>query len=134
MSGDKSPFRRLWCRGSLLIIGAILLVGYSVRQVCLIKARHALSERDAQIALDWTAWVNRLGPDSSEAHFLAARACRRLGNVEGMKGHLERAHELGWPAERLDREWILAQAQAGLLEQAEPHFQELFTNPGDDGV
>lgn len=98
------------------------------------RAQAALHRHRPSDADQWIAAARRLDKDNAQIHFLSARVARRIGDAAGLRSHLERAAELGWPANQLEREWILAQAQAGMLQQAEPHLQELLLNPGDDGA
>lgn len=115
---------------------AVVIFGcrFGLSWCCTRLARQALARHDVANAVGWLDWARTFNHSSPEAHFLAARACRRLGDSGGLQKNLELAHRLGWPARDLEREWILAQAQAGLLKQAEPHLQKLLINPGEDGA
>jgi tetratricopeptide (TPR) repeat protein len=52
-------------------------------------------------------------PRSAEAHFLAARATRRCGDLEAAEDHLRAAQRLGWFPEALALEWVLLRAHQG---------------------
>lgn len=99
----------------------------------LAQARAALERRDATAALERLQGVRRLDADNAEAHFLTARAYRRQGRLDRVRDHIERAWKAGYPVRRLEREQWLALAQAGQMDQAEPHIRELLLNPGGDG-
>lgn len=105
-----------------------LLLNYRLK-----RAKQELAKRNDAQALEWLLASERLVPDHPETHFWLARTYRRLGRLGEMRGHILRAHELGFPVERLRREEWLAEAQSGQMRLAEPHLDELLLQPGDDG-
>jgi len=112
-----------------LLAGRLTVSWCSVRM-----ADRALTRHDVVLAASWLHWARTINDENAEAHFLTARVSRRLGDSQGLQKHLKRAHQLGWPELRLQREWTLAQAQIGLLKQAEPHLENLLVNAGEDGA
>ncbi len=98
------------------------------------RAERALNASAPRRALVWLNRANRLVPDSGRSEFLAARAYRKQGQWNLMKHHLQRAAVLGYAHPRVEREQWLALAQSGQLREAEPHFSQMLTDPGDDGA
>ena len=128
-----STTRKRLCIVAVVAISVALLfprlgVRYRIHQ-----ARSALEQRDAQLAVDWLTPATGQHRQLGEIHFLLGRAYRRLGQSELVRKHLDSALSYGWPDESIHREWILAQAQSGLMNQAEPYFARLLADPGEDG-
>lgn len=71
-------------------------------------------------------------PRSAEVHLLLARNARRLGQLQPFLDHLRQAQELGLAQERIEREQLLLQAQAGNMEQVEPHLTRLLRRDATD--
>ena len=61
-------------------------------------------------------------PDSTEAHFRAAQAARRLADPAAAERHLERAARLGWDPAGIELERALMAAAAGDLRRVSPPF------------
>jgi predicted Zn-dependent protease len=120
-----------------VILGAGVLGASSWRPITLAWTIHRgeklLAIGEPQQALAEFLEAERRDPRHGRNQFLLARTYRRLGDSAAVQKHLQLAHRRGVDPRILEREWILAQAQAGLMAQAEPHFKGLFTNPGDDG-
>jgi thioredoxin-like negative regulator of GroEL len=93
----------------------------------------ALARGDGETALEYLLAAEVLNPRDARIEFLLARTYRRLGKSADIAAKLQAARDCGYSPERLEREWILVKAQAGLMSEAEPHFSRLLTNPGDDG-
>lgn len=130
------PKRRswlLWLALTVALIAALFGGREVVESYVKSQARRCIANRTPEAALDWLQWCERLDPADAEAEFLRGRACRKLGQLNLLRDHLARAFKLGFPVGRLEREQILAQAQAGQLSEAEPHFSRLLTDPQDDG-
>lgn len=98
------------------------------------QARYCIAHRDPQAALNWLQWCQRLDPSDAEAEFLRARSYRKLGQLNSLRDHLAQAFKLGYSVDRLEREQVLAQAQAGQLAEAEPHLAGLLTDPQGDAA
>jgi tetratricopeptide (TPR) repeat protein len=58
-------------------------------------------------------------PNSAEAHFRAAQAAQRVGDLAAAERHLERAAALGWDASDIELERALIAAMAGQIGSAE---------------
>src|SRR5262245_1614348 len=97
------------------------------------RGEAALARGDAETALDCFLAAEVLNPRDARIEFLLARTYRRLGKSADIAAKLQAARDCGFSLERLEREWILVKAQAGLMSEAEPHLHRLLTNPGDDG-
>jgi len=98
------------------------------------RARVALSDSRPEDALKSLAWAERLAEGDGETAFLEARALRKLGRLDETRGALLQAAEREFPVERLEREQLLALAQAGQLREAEPHLPRLLADPGEDAA
>jgi Flp pilus assembly protein TadD len=136
VSRGASNRRRL--RRLLLAAAAIGLLLWCFRgwlaEVPKWQARRALAGRDAAQALRWLERAEHLRPGDGEIEFLRARAYRKQGDLDKDRRHIEKAWELGYSVERLQREQILAQAQAGQLREAEPHLSRLLTDLQGDAA
>jgi len=102
-------------------------------QICNALAERALRARDAKTATDWLAWSGQLKSDDPRAEFLRARLARREGRFDDVRAHLLRAWQLGCPAQALEREQWLVNAQVGQLRAAEPHLPALLTDQQGEG-
>jgi predicted Zn-dependent protease len=124
--------RLLWV--SLILVAAAIAFWYPFvdRRSRIFFAERALRARKADLAL---VWLKSIPAGQSDAHreFLMARAYRRLGQLDLVREHLQRAFDLRFPFERLQREEWMAMAQSGQMRDAEPHLRELLQNPGEDG-
>ncbi|HEY3964207.1 MAG TPA: tetratricopeptide repeat protein [Planctomycetaceae bacterium] len=98
------------------------------------RARAALQSRHGEEALAWLSPLIASHPKSGEFHFQLARAYRRIGRLGQVEPCLLRARELDYPVAALQREQILALAQAGRMTDAEPALRGLLLNPGEDGA
>jgi len=63
-----------------------------------------------------------IDPDSSRAHFRAAQAARRSGELDLAGEELQNAEDLGWPEESVRLERRLAAAQRGDLDAATEEY------------
>ncbi|MEC9095938.1 MAG: tetratricopeptide repeat protein [Planctomycetota bacterium] len=70
--------------------------------------------------------------NKAEVHFLTARLERRRGDYDQMNAYLELAQAEGYDPVRIQRERILAAAQAANLEVAQPKLPELLNDPRGD--
>jgi len=117
--------------GGLALVAAFgyrpLLARYQTAQ-----AELALEDRNAELALAWLGKVMVHSPRDSRAHFLLARAHRRLGDLQQVREHLQQARDLGFSPARIEREEILAMAQTGELQKTLQHLPGLLVDPGDD--
>jgi tetratricopeptide (TPR) repeat protein len=94
-----------------------------------------LSQGHAEAALESFRDALRIDPDQPETHFWLARACRKTGDVEGVRRHLDESLRLGYEdPDRLHREWRLLLAETGRIREVEPYLAEMLTDPGEDAV
>jgi tetratricopeptide (TPR) repeat protein len=99
------------------------------------QGRRALSNAEYSQALaDFrAAW--EIDPLNSETGFWLARACRKTGDLAGVRKHLGESQRLAYTdKKRLKREWWLVLAETGRIQEVETHLSEMLMNPGDDGV
>lgn len=76
----------------------------------------------------------RLDPDRAETQFWLARACRKTGDLEGVRRHLDRAAALNYSeTERLKREWWLVLAETGRVREVEQHLPAMLLHAAEDG-
>jgi tetratricopeptide (TPR) repeat protein len=76
-------------------------------------ARQSLREFHPEEAIDRLAALTARRPDCAEAEFLLASAHRRARRLDLVQPHLQRAAELGWNQEQIDRQFCLTFFQAG---------------------
>jgi len=77
------------------------------------EAQRALEARDFDTAGKHLDRCLEAWPFNAEAHFLMARTRRRDGDFAAWGSHLEAAQFLGWPADQIELEARLWQAQVG---------------------
>ena len=70
--------------------------------------------------------------NKAEVHFLTARLERRRGDYDQMNTFLKKAQAEGYDQIMIERERILAAAQAANLEMAQPKLPELLNDPRGD--
>jgi len=118
------------------IAGLLLIVcgPAAIREYRVYRARTASRERQSLEVLAWLAPLSSAELDRSDIQFLLARAFRHAGRMDEAARHLGRAHALGYSAEALRREQLLALAQGGSLSQVESELGDLLLQPGDDGA
>jgi Tfp pilus assembly protein PilF len=112
----------------LLACGRPLMVTWHLRQ-----GRAALASRDAPQAVQEFGAALKWDRSRGESHFWLARAYRKSGDMEGVRRHLRSAWQLGFPADRIEREEWLAMAQSGQMREAYPQLSQLLLDPRDDG-
>jgi tetratricopeptide (TPR) repeat protein len=101
----------------LLVLSAGVAVLWPQRQatVRLLDARRALEAADPEQALRFLEAAERIQPNRAEVQYLLAVANRRCGRLDEFASHLQRAAELGWDPEDIERQVWLADAQQGNL-------------------
>lgn len=127
--------RRLWQLVAACALAAVVVWFGRPAAVWwqLTRAQRAIAEYDPETAIARLEWALAVDGKHAETHFWLARAHRRRGAMDQVRAHIERAWELGFPTERLNREQYLAMAQSGQMRAADPHLPGLLMNPGDDG-
>ena len=96
-----------------------LRVGWHLR-----TARNALGCGDVAAALAPLHAADRTGSDSAEVQYLLAVAHRRKGDLGEFGDRLQRAAELGWPEEDIERQRWLASVQTGQVQSLPSRVQE----------
>ena len=110
-----SPLRR---RLGLLVLGvvgviALLVWQRAAWQLKLGEVRTLLVESRVQAAWDRAVELRGEHPDDAELALLLAKTARRSGRADEARRQLERATQLGAPAEEIEREQTLATLQSG---------------------
>ncbi len=117
-----------------LVVSLVLLIGQ--REYLSVfpnsRARGALRQRDLPGAQYWLRISERIAPGNAEKEFLLARVCRREGDFEGMRQHLRKSLQAGFPADTIQREEWLALAQSGKIQEAESYLGALTNEPRGD--
>lgn len=96
------------------------------------RAKHCIESRQPEAAIEALSSVVNSNPQNAEAHYLLAKANRRLGKMLQVRSHLENALRLGYDVKAVTREQWLAQAQSGQMREAEPHLASLLVNQDED--
>jgi tetratricopeptide (TPR) repeat protein len=97
-------------------------------------ARQALDRGDPVGALVPLQAAEQFQPRRAEVQYLLAVAQRRTGHLDRFPAHLQRAQTLGWPAPDLERQELLAVAQAGDVEAVRSRLQEWIDHGTTDDV
>src|SRR5579884_612234 len=82
-------------------------------------AQQALDQNDVEAARAHLEHCVKAWPLNADSHFLLARACRRLDDMDGWRTHLHRAVLLHWPPRDIELEQQLQAAQTGRLFEVE---------------
>jgi len=114
---------------ALLIIGVVVFYPeYHISNIQTALRDHNLELAKSHVdSLQAFPFTNK-----AEAHFLTARLERRRGDYDQMNAFLEQAQAEGYDAVMIQRERILAAAQAANLEMAQPKLAELLNDPRGD--
>ncbi len=114
---------------ALLIIGVVVFYPeYHIRNIQAALRDHNLELAKSHVdSLQAFPFTNK-----AEVHFLTARLERRRGDYDQMNAFLEQAQAEGYDAVMIQRERILAAAQAANLEMAQPKLAELLNDPRGD--
>ncbi len=117
----------------LLILGGLLWQRDRwLPRLLLPRARELIRQREPEAALRWVVWTERLGGGEPETALLRARVHRKQGELDAVAEWLEEALRRGAARDDVQREEWLAYAQAGQMQQAGPHLQELLLTASDD--
>ena len=76
----------------------------------------------------------KVWPRSGEAHFFAARAARRTGDLDAARRHLNEAVANGWSADAIELERSLLRVQEGDYEAEEPYLLGLLAENHPDSA
>ena len=124
-----------------LVIAALLLVAVAIaclqiwfwRQLS--SARHALSNAKPAVAIQLLSRAVSFAPNSAEAHYLLAVAERRSGHLDRVSSPLQRALQLGWSKDDIERQSLLTIAQDGNMDAIDARLKVIMTRGvGDDAA
>lgn len=124
-----------------IVIAALLLVAVAIaspqiwfwRQLS--SARHALSNAKPAIAIQLISRAVSFAPNSAEAHYLLAVAERRSGHLDRVSSPLQRAFQLGWSKDDIERQSLLTIAQDGNIDAIDARLKVIMTRGvGDDAA
>lgn len=128
-SAPQSTASRIVQRGRRLLrlslaVGGVavaigLLIVHGTAWVHLNRGKAALEHDDPQLARHHFQRCLATWPQSGQAHFLAAEAARRCGDLAAASLHLKHAAERGWAADAVALERALIQVQEGNLAAVE---------------
>jgi FimV-like protein len=104
-----------------LLLGGGMLLWTSGRLAVMPRnwAQDALTENRLEDAERWLDWARALSPEDAQNALLSARIARHRGDPERLGDQLDRARLWGADETELERERLLALAQAGELDLAE---------------
>lgn len=119
------------------VVGVVTVVGwrawvYAVARLNLSEGKSLLARDkpdEARPRLDACLTVL---PTNGEAHYYAARAARRTGDLDAARRHLVEAAANGWAAEDVARERSLMRVQEGDFEAEEPYLTKLVLESHPD--
>ena len=124
-----------------LVIATLLLVAVAIacpqiwfwRQLS--SARHALSNAKPEVAIQLLSRAVSFAPNSAEAHYLLAVAERRSGHLDRVSSPLQRALQLGWSKDDIERQSLLTIAQDGNMDAIDARLKVIITRGvGDDAA
>lgn len=113
---------------SLSLLAAPELWGRNCRS----RARSAMTIRHYLAAASWLDSAAKWQPADGRTEFLLARLDRKRGQIESMHRRLERCRQWSVSSDAIEREGLLAEAQAGRLDRIDRQLSVLLTNPQGD--
>jgi predicted Zn-dependent protease len=116
--------------GSGLYFATVHLIAWSHYRA----AQEALARRDFAQARMHLADCLKVWPNSSRAHFLAARAARQAGDLDAAEEELGSCQRLGDLADDTTVEWALLLAQRGKLTEVEEFLRKRLHEGHPDSV
>jgi tetratricopeptide (TPR) repeat protein len=111
------------CLAALGAAGALLFYPHLTASYHIRQARRALEQDDFALAVEHLRGALAAQEGSAEAHFLLARTCRRAGDADAARAHLERGRALGWDRDQVRLEELLQEAQSGMVAPVEEVLQ-----------
>lgn len=121
-------FFRILCLLILLLCARQFALPAAVRYL----AKTRLAQQNPEAALYWLQWGETIGPANADSALLKCQVARRIGDPLLIKSSIEAARSVGVRPLRLEREWILYQAQSGEMSVAAPHLARLLTDETGD--
>jgi tetratricopeptide (TPR) repeat protein len=111
---------------------AICFVPLAGSRFCQERAIAAMSARKYQQAGEYLNSARLFQVQLGRTEFLHARLDRKRGRFESMRRRLDRCRTLSVSTDKIEREFLLAEAQAGVLIHIQPVLPELLTDPQGD--
>lgn len=123
-----------------LVVGVLLSIAAAIaspqvwfwRQLS--SARQALATAQPTVAIPLLNRAVSYAPNSAEAHYLLAVAERRSGHLDRVAPALQRALELGWHKDDVERQSLLAIAQDGNVDAIDARLKVIMTQGVSDDV
>ena len=132
-----NPRRRYWvsAAGALEVLAAALAGWPWLRVSHFVgSARQALDRGDLAAALSALQSAEHSPFNRAQVQYLLAVANRRAERLDRFERHLDRARELGWPAEDLERQEWLAVAQSGNVAAVQDRLMQAVDRGAPDEV
>jgi tetratricopeptide (TPR) repeat protein len=120
-----------------ILLGLVVVAFFQRPRFALITdnfARRALERRDEDAARDWLQISKQIYANGPQTEFLLGRLDRKQGRMSDARRHLRLAKHLGYPEQLVQREEVLAAAQAGQMQLAEPLLPQLLRESDGDGA
>ena len=137
VSGNRSLVWR-WCVLAglpvMVVVIAACLWPWSRVTHHLNTAREALERGEPVAALVSLQAAEKIQPHRAEVQYLLAVAYRRAGQFDAFRRCLQRAADLNWPAEELERQNWQAVAQAGDVDAVRDRLMETIDHGPADQV
>src|SRR6266481_4499632 len=96
------------------------------------QAHRAFAEHEYELARSYLTYCVEASPFHAESHYLMARACRLTGDPDIWLYHLRVAEFLGWPAEAINLERRLGEAQSKNIWMVEDGLKDDVLEAPDD--
>ena len=135
----KNGSRSRQTRSRRIVIAVLFVVAVAVAspQIWLWRqlssARHALMIAKPVVAVSLLNRAVSFAPNNAEAHYLLAVAERRSGYLDRVPTSLQRALQLGWSKDDIERQSLLTIAQDGDVDAIDAKLKVIMTQGvGDD--
>jgi tetratricopeptide (TPR) repeat protein len=96
------------------------------------QADRAFAEHEYELARSYLTYCVEASPFHAESHYVMARACRLTGDPDIWLYHLRVAEFLGWPAEAINLERRLGEAQSKNIWMVEDGLKDDVLEAPDD--
>lgn len=126
--------RRLWIVFAFVAAAIGIVFGGGVTKLQHMRISKALSDRNYEQAEEIIQQTYWLKCDTAETAFWDARLRRKLLRVDEVAPLLATAGDLGFDKERIRRELLLLQSQAGQIRSIVDQMNRLVQDPGNDGA
>lgn len=112
----RKGLRLFFLFAALLVTLGIFWYRGGITGFAVSMADQALLKRRYESAESWLHFAQKALGNQARVQFLLGRLSRMYGDFPGMMDHLVQAHELGFPADPLDREQGLANLSIGEMD------------------